>query len=256
MNSGAIRVLLAVLIFGLVGCSSSTEPDIIPPQPRFADASQPGSAVDHRIFADVDAQHNAIVVEWRSDSTNNTSGYTLYRATDSTVGADGLLLSKQILAQFESSNSLGAPLPTSYQDTLGILPGGTFWYQLQAFYRSPTNKLTYSSPTAVDRSTSFQYAERLIQNAPAGQVVAPPSGLQFRWANPDRGGNYQIIVQRTDNQQFVWSYLGQDYQTTTTLEYPSTAIPLIPGVQYRWRVKRVVPNGGSTSSWMTFNILP
>ena len=256
MNRDSIVRNICLLLIAFVGCSSPTEPEITPLQPRFVNSAPYNSSVDHRIFADVDALHNAIVIEWYADTTNNSSGYILYRATDSTVGSDGLLASGQILAQFESSNSLGEPLPTSYQDTTNIIPGGTYWYQLRAFYRSPTNKITYSLPTHVDATTSFQFTKRLLQDAPAGPVTIPPAGLQFRWDNPDKGGQYQIILQRTDNQQIVWSYNAEDDYPNTTVVYPTTATPLITGIQYRWRVKRIVMNGGSTSPWMTFNIVP
>ena len=241
----------------LAGCSTSPEPEIQPPLPAFVDSTAPPNPVDHRIYAGVDAGIDVIYIEWKPDTTNNTSGYILYRSNDSTVGNDGLLDSNRMtIAQFESTNQLIEPLPTSYRDTSNITPGATYYYQLQAYYRSPTNKLTYSKPTHVDLTTSFHYSDRVQLLDPSGPVTNPPTGLKFRWQDPDDGGTFQIIVKRTDVQQYVWSALDQDFQNTLTVEYPLAAVPLVSGSEYQWRVKRIIPYGGSSSSWMTFSISP
>jgi len=261
MNNRLAYSLALALIVVFAGCSTPSEPQIIPPQPQFADSTMPPNPVDHRIYADVDGQRDAIMIEWKPDPTNNTSGYILYRSADSITGSDGVLLHAQILAQFENSNSLGEPLPTSYQDTTGILPGGEYWYQLRAFYRSPTNAVTYSAPTKVDLTTSFRYANRVSQDVPAGSdsLHLYPGGLPFRWDDPDHGSNggrYQLIVQRTDNQQYVVSIDYLASSSPITENYPSTAPPLLPGTEYRWRVKTLFAYGGSTSPWLTFTVKP
>ena len=250
-----LRILLPIFVM-LGGCSTNPEPEIVPPQPVFVEATAPPNPVDHRIYAGVDGGIDVIYIEWKPDTANNTSGYILYRSNDSTVGSDGLLLDRTTVAQFESSNQLIEPLPTVYRDTSNITPGATYWYQLRAYYRSPTNKLTYSPPTHVDITTSFHYSERVRLLDPNGPITSPPSGVKFLWQDPEDGGTFQIIVKRIDVQQYVWSALDQDFQNTLTMEYPSTATPLEAGSQYQWRVKRLIPYGGSSSPWMTFSIIP
>jgi len=253
-----LKILLIGVILVQIGCSTSPEPVIVPPQPSFTDSTMVPDPVDGRIYAGVDAGIDVIYIEWKPDTTNNTSGYILYRSTDSTVGADGLLLdsSRTSVAQFESTNQLIEPLPTICRDTFNIVPGATYYYQLIAYYRSPTNKVTYSKPTHVDLSTSFHYTNRVQLLDPSGFVTPPPTGLKFRWQDPEDGGTFQIIVKRIDVQQYVWSGIDQDFQNTLTVEYPSTAVPLVAGGQYQWRVKRVIPYGGSSSPWMTFYVSP
>ncbi len=251
------RAMMLVLLL-VEACSAPPEPQITPPQPSFMDAGKITDPVDHRIYADVGPQ-NAIVIEWKADTSGNTSGYVLYRSiNDSTVDADGLLAHRTTVAQLESSNQLIEPLATSFKDTTGIVAGATYWYQLQAFYRSPSNNLHYSKPTPVDITTSFTYFDRDQPLFPsAGQVVnLNGSPLQFRWLDPDNGGRFHLIVQRLDNQQFVWDSVLSDFQSTITMEYPLTATPLEQGVPYQWRVKRVAPYGGSTSPWSMFSITP
>jgi hypothetical protein len=155
---------------------------------------------------------------------------------------------------FESRNLLLDPLPTSFRDTSGIHPGAIYWYQLQAFYRSPTDQVTRSVPTAVDNTTSFHYDERPVPSNPNGAVTLPSTGLKFLWEDPKKGGTFQIIVERTDVQSYVWSQIVQEYQETPTVEYPTSATPLVAGGQYRWRVKRLSSFGGSTSPWTVFSI--
>lgn len=238
------------------GCSAPSAPVVTPPEPVFVPNSSQYNPVDQGIFADVGAQ-NAIDIEWRPDTTGNTTGYLLYRSIgDSSVGTDGLLVHRTTIADIESSNQLISPLDTSYSDTLGITPGATYCYQLQAFYRSPTNSVTYSKPTHPGIATSFMYAQRVILLRPSGTDTLHGFPLQLLWQDPNNGGNYQIIVQRLDNSQYVWSGNDQDYESTLTIQYPASATPLVPGAPYQWRVKYIGQNGGSTSTWMEFSVEP
>jgi hypothetical protein len=252
-------VLLAFVtsIVGLGGCSAPQEPVTTPPEPAFVDTTMPPNPVDHRIYADAGVQ-DAIDIEWKPDSTGNTSGYILYRAIgDSSVGSDGILKNHPILVQLESSNQLIDPLPTFYSDTNQITPGARYYYQLQAFFRSPTNAVTYSKPTHVDLSTSFLYAKRVLLQSPNGMDTVPGLPVKFQWLDPNGGGDYQIIVQRTDNDDYVWSELKQEFENQVTEEYPMSAPPLVPGVQYQWRVKWLGGTyGGSSSTWFGFTVSP
>ncbi|HET6401314.1 MAG TPA: hypothetical protein VFH95_07935 [Candidatus Kapabacteria bacterium] len=239
------------------GCSTPSEPVTTPPQPVFVDTTMPPNPIDHRIYADAGVQ-DAIDIEWKPDTTGNTSGYILYRSTgDSTVGSDGLLKTRIILAQLESSNQLFQPLDTSFTDTTGITPGARYYYQLQAFYRSPTNTLTYSKPTHVDLSTSFLYAQRVLLQSPNGIDTLHGFPAKFLWLDPNNGGTYQIIIQRSDNGDFAWSSDEQLFGNPVAFEYPVTAPPLATGVQYQWRVRWLgATYGGSSSTWMGFTLSP
>jgi hypothetical protein len=248
-----------LLYIAFAGCSAPDEPVVTPPQPHFVERTAPPNPIDRGIYADVDPTLDAIVIEWKPDSTGTTTGYLLYRAIgDSTVGTDGLLTNRVMIARFESSNSLVESLPTSYRDTAGIAPGGVFWYQLQAFHRSPTGKVTYSTPTHVDFATSFSYEQRDILLSPNSQYdTLHGLPLKFIWQAPGQAGAYQIIVQRMDNLKYVWSSgVLHLFDSTPAVEYPPTADSLLPNISYRWRVKRWTQYGGSTSPWITFGVVP
>ncbi|HZK77098.1 MAG TPA: hypothetical protein VFD13_09335 [Candidatus Kapabacteria bacterium] len=251
-------VLLAsggAIVIGTASCSAPAEPVITPPQPAFVDSTMPPNPVDHRIYADAGPQ-DAIDIEWKPDTTGNTSGYLLYRSiNDSTVDSDGLLKTHTIIAQLESDNQLIQPLDTSFTDT-GIAAGARYYYQLQAFYRSPTNTLTYSKPTHVDLSTSFRYASRALLQSPNGLDTLHGFPVKFLWIDPNGGGTYQIIIQRTDNGNFVWSSDEPIFGNPVALEYPTNAPSLVPGVEYQWRVKWLGTYGGSSSTWFGFTISP
>jgi hypothetical protein len=251
-------IWIATISFAVIfsSCKAPSEPGITPPQPVFVANSTPPDTIDHGIYADVGSQ-NAIDIEWKPDTTGNTSGYLLYRSIgDSSVGTDGLLAHRTTIANLESSNQLVAPPPTSYVDTLGIASGATYYYQLQAFYRSPSNQLTYSLPTHAGLSTSFKFAQRVSLLSPNGTDTLHGFPLQLLWNDPNDGGTYQIIVQRLDNQQYVASWTYEDFESTVTTTYPSSSIPLVPNVPYQWRVKWTQPFGGSTSAWTAFSIEP
>ena len=255
MNRGIAFFLFFAMAAIAAGCSTPNDPGITPQQPAFADASNTSNPVDSRIYADVGAV-DAIDIEWKPDTSGNTSGYILYRSIDDIIGSDGLLKNRTVVAQLESNNQLIEPLPTSFKDTTGIAPGATFWYQLQAYYRSPTNNLTYSAPTHVDITTSFNYQQRAILFNPNGLDSLHGLPLKFLWEDPSDGGEFQIIVQSTDNFSYPYSALVNDFENQLTEEYPSTATPLIAGVSYRWRIKKITPNGGSSSVWVTFQVFP
>ncbi len=252
----AALLALAASILGAAGCSTPQEPEITPPQPAFVDTTMPPNPIDHRIYADAGAQ-DAIDIEWKRDTTGNTTGYLLYRSIgDSAVGSDGILKNHTLIAQLESTNPLIQPVDTFYTDTIGIAPGATYYYQLQAYYRSPTNTLTYSTPTKVDRSTSFTYAARVTLLSPAGVDTLHGFPAEFSWHDPNNGGSYQIIVQRVDNQEYVWSEIESGFGNPVIFDYPMSAPALVPGVEYQWRVKWLGSYGGSSSTWMGFTVSP
>ena len=86
----AIWIAMLSLAVVFSSCKAPSEPGITPPEPVFVANSTPPDPVDRGIYADVGAQ-NAIDIEWKPDSTGNTSGYLLYRSIgDSSVGSDGL----------------------------------------------------------------------------------------------------------------------------------------------------------------------
>jgi hypothetical protein len=244
------------LIALLSACSAPQEPTITPPQPVFVGNSVPPDTIDQGIYADVGVQ-NAIDLEWKSDPTGKTTGYLLYRSIgDSSVGSNGLLAQGTVIADIESSDQLIEPLDTSYSDTLGIAPGATYYYQLQALYRAPTNAVTYSPPTKAGISTSFTFAQRVQLLSPNGTDTLHGVPLQLLWQDPNNGGTYQIIIQRLDNLEYVWSALEEGFESAETIQYPMTVTPLVPGVPYQWRVKWILPNGGSTSTWAEFMVEP
>ncbi|MDP4200080.1 MAG: hypothetical protein Q8922_06315 [Bacteroidota bacterium] len=252
MNKRIIPLLLI-----LVGCSTPQEPQITPPQPHFIPTSIPPDPVDRGIYADVDPNTNAIWIEWQMDSSRATTGYILRRATDPAIGPDGILAdSARIVAQLETTDQTIEPLPTSYRDTAAILPGATFWYQLQAYHRSPTGTLTYSTPTPVDVTTSFHYTNPVIPLSPNGPTKPPPTGQTFSWQDPEDGDSFQIIVERLDSERYVWSERLSEFSNQPIVNYPDSAERLAPNGQYRWRVKRIITHGGSSSRWSSFSILP
>lgn len=248
--------LFAIVLLA-AGCSSPNEPQIVPPQPEFTTASLVGDPIDHRIYADVDPNINAIWIEWNIDTTRTTTGYLLRRSLDSVVGSDGVLSdSARIIAKLETTDQTIEPLPTSHRDTAAIFPGATYFYQLQAYHRSPTGKLTYSRPTHVDLTTSYHYTHPVNPFSPNGPIRPPATGQNFQWHDPEDGGTFQVIVERLDTPMYVWSGLVQNYSKEPIEPYPDSAQRLVAGGQYRWRVKRVIVNGGSSSRWTAFSILP
>jgi len=247
------------MVFLMVaGCSSPEEPVVTPPNPSFVPNTNVTDPVEHGIYADVDATLDAIWIEWNADSTEATTGNILYRSLDDTVGTDGLLTHGVTVARFESTNPLIDKLPVAYRDTSGIVQGVRYWYQLRSFHRSPTGKVTYSAPTRVSDTTSFQYLERPEIESPNGIESLQGLPLKLRWRDPSQGGRFLIIVQRLDNLKFVCVRDVQNFGLEISEEYPAPpgADSLEKDVPYRWRVKRLAQFGGSTSAWIPFGITP
>ena len=260
MNKRFLRFLfaaqsIAIILTLLEGCSGPSEPPLAPPQPVFVPNSASSDPVDHGIFADVGGQ-NAIDIEWQTDTTGGTSGYRLFRSNDSSVGSDGLLVNRIQIADLESSNPVLIPPPTSWIDTLNIAPGGTYYYQLQGLFQASNNSVTYSIPTHPGFATSFHFDARSQPLAPNGSDTLHGFPLSFLWYDPNNGGTFRILVQRLDTRQFVANWSDQVFASTITANYPDTATPLIPGIEYQWRVKWIESHGGSTSPWTAFNIEP
>jgi hypothetical protein len=253
---------LATLFLMIAGCSSPDEPVVTPPNPSFVPNSNVTDPVEHGIYADVDATLDAIWIEWNADSTETTTGYVLYRSLDDTIDTDGLLTHRITIARFESTNPLIDRLPSSYRDTVGIVSGVRYWYQLLAFHRSPTGKVTYSTPTRVSDTTSFRYLDRPEIESPNG-IESLQSGLplKLRWRDPSlgaQGGHFLIIIQRLDNLKFVCVQDVRSFGLDISAEYPTPpeADSLEKDVPYRWRVKCLATYGGSTSAWIPFGITP
>ena len=252
----SLSLLLAVGIafaISLGACSSPNEPSITPPQPSFTDSTVPPNPVDGRIYADIDPSKDAINIDWNQDTTNNTTGYHLYRSLDSTVDNDGLLANRDTIATLETSNYLINPLPTSFRDTTSIFTGRRYWYQLQAYYRSPNGTITNSKPTQVDLTTSFRYLSRVIPERPFGNIQVTRDPVIFEWKDPQDGGLFQIIVKTVDG-VVIWSQVFNDYETDIQESYPLTSPPLVSGGQYQWRVKKLDLYGGSSSPWISFSV--
>ncbi len=194
MNNSMKIAGMGFLTALLSACSAPQEPTITPPQPVFVPNSVPPDTIDQGIYADVGVE-DAIDLEWRSDPTGKTTGYLLYRSIgDSSVGSNGILAHGAIIADIESSDQLIEPLDTSYSDTLGISPGATYYYQLQALYRAPTNAVTYSLPTKVGLAASFTFAQRVQLLSPNGTDTLHGKPPQLLWQDPNNGGEYQIII--------------------------------------------------------------
>ena len=246
-----------MLLLLLAGCSSPSETEIVPPQPEFTAPGLSGDPIDHRIYADVDPNINAIWIEWKPDTTHTTTGYLLRRSLDSAVGGDGVLSDSAILiAKLETTDQTIEPLPTSYRDTAQIFPGATYFYQLQPYHRSPSGTLTYGKPTHVDLSTSYHYTEPVQPYAPTGPMKVPVSGITFSWHDPKEGGTFQLIVERLDTEKYVLSDVFPEYGKDQQKQYDASQLLLMPNGSYRWRIKRIILNGGSSSRWTAFAILP
>jgi hypothetical protein len=239
-------------------CTNDAPPDITPPTPQFVDSTQPPNPIEHRIYADVDPTKRAIWLEWTRDSTASTTGYQIYRSTDDTIGTDGLLKNGELVATLETTNDIQDQLPTEFRDTTDIQTGAAYYYQLRAFYRMPTGKVNYSAPTHVDISTSYRYEEPVVVVSPVSDVELPDVGLLFVWHDESwrNGGNFQVIVQRYDTKQYVWSEVISSFGSIIQAEYPRTSPELVPGVPYRWRVKRIDISrpGGYSSAWYSFQV--
>jgi hypothetical protein len=70
---------------------------------------------------------------------------------------------------------------------------------------------------------------------------------------------YQVMVRRVDNNQYVWSsreimVFSGFAQSAMYGTEDSTAVPLISGVEYEWRIKSLVRNAGNTSKWQRFRV--
>jgi hypothetical protein len=82
--------------------------------------------------------------------------------------------------------------------------------------------------------------------------------LSFVWHDDSwrHGGQFQIIVQRYDTKEFVWSDMITSFGSVIQAEYPRSSPLLTPGVPYRWRVKRVDISrpGGYYSAWYSFQV--
>src|SRR5688500_12839697 len=139
-------VLIGVL---LSSCGADVEPGIEPPQPVIYEQTLPPDPADHGLFADVSADRAAIWIEWNADRSGKTSGYEIYRAEDSLVGSDGLLLGKMVVGRNEPSNDLFQQIDTTHRDTIDLEYGKRYHYQLRAFNRSATNQYTFSKPSPV-----------------------------------------------------------------------------------------------------------
>jgi hypothetical protein len=176
---------------------------------------------------------------------------------DSAVDADGVLSdSAKVIAKLETTDQTIEPLPTSYRDTAQIFPGATYFYQLQAYHRSPSGNLSYSRPTHVDLTTSYHYTHPVEPFEPTGPMKIPANGMGFSWFDPEDGGTFQLIVERLDQSQYVFSKVFQEYAKEPQEQYDQSQLPLVPNGVYRWRIKRIIPYGGSSSRWTAFSISP
>ncbi|HEY3875654.1 MAG TPA: hypothetical protein VGM92_09270, partial [Candidatus Kapabacteria bacterium] len=118
------------------------------------------------------------------------------------------------------------------------------------------NSITSGPATHPGLATSFHFVQRVVLESPVGLDSLKGFPLAFIWEDPNLGGTYQIIVQRLDDQEYVWSHVVAGDANPIVETYPSTATPLVANVPYQWRVKWIEPNGGSSSLWAAFTIQP
>ena len=242
-----------------IGCPTAIEPGIEPPTPVFVQHASPPAPDDAGIYADVGSSPNTIVLQWHPDTVSQrTTGYRVFRSPDAATDGSGMLLHGALLSSFESS--FPYPVDTFYRDTLGIVPGPRYYYQVQAFNRSATNRTTYGPPTKVVDSTSFQVMSVLSANNPTGQVSLGSAPLSLIFTIPTatfQGGNFQFVVRRPSG-EIMWSSgdssifgiaLSETYPSDTTI-----AKRLIEGETYQWRVKQLAPFAGSSSIWQSFSV--
>jgi hypothetical protein len=248
-----LHYLLAALF--AFGCAPDPEPLVEPPQPVWVASSAITSAQEHGIFADVDPSQNAIWLEWHSDPSEKTSGYEVYRSSDSTTDNTGLLVNRIQLAHLEPPNRLFERLDTSFRDTRDIITGKKYWYQIQAFNRSATNRVSLSHPTPITDSATYRVLGRSIPLFPTSQVKLE-TPFTFHWNDPEAAGSYQVILERVDVQEVVWvsEPIVENVTTQVTVDYPASAKPLVSGAKYRWRVKKLGLYSGSSSIWQDFSI--
>jgi hypothetical protein len=253
------RLIVLTVVFvaalAMLGCPSPNEPGVMPPQPRFVPVPLPPAPIDHGIYAD--PGQNTIDLDWYRDSSNTTTGYLIFRATDPTVGSDGLLTNRTQVANVTTPNQLVEPLDTAWVDTTAqtvpsVVVGQVYYYQLQAYSTSGSNVHTYSHPSAVD---TFGLLQKSQLDSPNGIISA--TGLSFSWTDPSNSGLYQLIVQTADSKTVVWStgYLHQIGNPVSVI-YPTdgSATDLISGQSYQWRVKSMGYHQGSSSNWQNFSI--
>lgn len=246
-----------LLVLGLLvsSCGADVEPNIVPPQPIMYPKSVPPDPADHGIFADVSAEVPAIWTEWNSDPDRKTSGYEIYRSDSDDVGDDSVLIGKMIVGRKEPSNDLVQTIDTTHRDTIDIQYGKRYYYQIRAFNRSATNQYTFSKPSPV---RNYRLLSAPVPLRPSTNFVeVPAGGLEFSWSYGDHqeGGFFQIVVERVNPPQVMWSSnMLPQFGDVVIERYPSTAPKLLPNVFYRWRVKRITSDGGSSSYWQQFSI--
>lgn len=248
---------LLLLGFGLIGasCGTEVEPSIEPPQPFIHASTVAPDPADHGLFADVNAERPAIWVEWTSDATRKTSGYLVFKSKDSLIDkSTGLLANREQIGRKEPSNDLVQKIDTLHRDTTFIEYGTPYYFQVQAFNRSATNRYTYSKPSPV---RSFRLITPPMPFFPEGEKEYPAQGLEFFWTTPmlGEGGFFQVVLEQVNIAAVVWSS-GRVTQISdlSSTRYPDDAPPLLRDVPYRWRVKRQMSDlqGGASSHWVNF----
>jgi hypothetical protein len=246
----AVLVLLLCTV-ALSGCPSAVEPGVKPPKPQFIMTSSPPEPIDHGIYADPGLDF--IVMEWASDPTRTTTGYNVFRSPNDTIGSDGLLRDRTQLATIESPNQLFETLDTSFTDSLGAKNYEIAnFYQVQAYHTSGSNNKTYSDPSSMG---SFALLPKPTLNSPSGGNF---DGSSFSWNDIKNGGDFQLIVRTADLKAIVWSsgHIFQNGSAQLSITYPTdgTALPLVAGQSYQWRVKKIGTKQGSSSSWQNFSV--
>lgn len=238
-----------------VGCGTEIEPSIEPPQPIIYQRTLPPDPVDHGLFADVSAERPAIWIEWNSDASKKTSGYEIYRSSDDTLGGDGLLKNRILVGRNEPSNDLQQKIDTLTRDTINVIYGKRYYYQVRAFNRSATNRYTFSKPSPVRH---YRLISAPVPLRPSTNGVdVPQEGFEFSWTYPDQqeGGFFQIVLERVNPPGVIWASDDITSFGEVVIErYPTTAPKLVPSILYRWRVKRITSDGGSSSYWQQFSV--
>jgi hypothetical protein len=247
-----MKRLLPVLAL-LVGCGTATEPPVDLPPPQWVERSPDTAAWESGIRPWPDAAANGvggIRLEWHALDPLRVGGYRVYRA-DST-DAEGNPVGFALLATLE----YGTTEDTAYVDT-DVELGRTYYYVVHAFDRSIHRR--EGPPSSVAR---FTLEQPPVLQEPLGAVAVAPDSLYFRWSN--NVGYVVLRVFEADSAaperllRPVWVFAGVplDYsRPRIRYNQDGRALPLRPGVLYRWRISRVTPgrpDRGASSVWQTF----
>lgn len=157
-----------------------------------------------------------MTLNWR-DNSNNETEFRIQRM-DNNSGSFNLI------------GSVGANT-TAFTDTRPAVPSGgsaTYEYRVRAANGAGGSGFTNSVTVTLFGDLPGTPAA----GAPAACITSVrPS---FTWSGAPRTSSYYIAVTRADVENF---FINQPGVAATSFGYPSGTPDLLPGVQYRWKVK-------------------